>query len=269
MRLLDQRLSSNRVGTGTQSLSKGLAVQLAPDTVVLSNTVRYISQSPTGTIVYAAQGEYHCKRVIVSIPTPLNKDITFSPPLPQAKQIISEANKLGFINKICVRYSSPWWTEAGLTGMLQSFTGPVSVTRDISVSQSNLYALTCFVAGDAGRALSKLSQKERFKTVVEQINATLGKAAGLTTFPEPIAVDEHEWANDLWAQGCPCPAPPPGVMANGGKYDYEEALRAPHGKIHFVGTETAYEWKGYMEGAIRAGKRGAREVVLAVGKAKL
>jgi monoamine oxidase len=34
--------------------------------------------------------------------------------------------------------------------------------------------------------------------------------------------------------------------------------------VHFVGTETASEWKGYMEGAVRAGERGAKEVVEAL-----
>ena len=230
---------------------------------MLSNPVRYIEQSPTGAVVHAAKGRYVCKRVIVSIPTPLYKDIIFDPPLPKDKQSLSQQNKLGFINKICVRYSSPWWRTAGLTGMIQSFTGPISVTRDISIDQKQHYALTCFCAGDAGRALSKLSQQERFKIVTDQIKATLGVAAGIEV-PEPIAIDEHEWAHDLWSQGCPCPAAPPGVMSQ-----YENALRSTHGKIHFVGTETAYEWKGYLDGAVRAGKRGAKEVVQALNAAKL
>lgn len=147
--------------------------------------------------------------------------------------------------------------------MIQSFTGPIGVTRDISVDQLDHYALTCFCAGDAGRSLSKYTQTQRFKIVTEQIKATLGAAAGIDV-PEPIGIDEHEWAHDLWSQGCPSPASPPGIMSQ-----YEEALRAAHGKVHFVGTETAYEWKGYLEGAIRAGKRGAEEVVRALAASKL
>jgi monoamine oxidase len=37
-------------------------------------------------------------------------------------------------------------------------------------------------------------------------------------------------------------------------------LRAPHGRIHFAGTETAIHHIGYLEGAIEAGERAAREV---------
>lgn len=48
--------------------------------------------------------------------------------------------------------------------------------------------------------------------------------------------------------------------------DVGKALRAPFGAIHFVGTETSFEWKGYMEGAVRSGERGAAEVIEALGK---
>lgn len=37
-------------------------------------------------------------------------------------------------------------------------------------------------------------------------------------------------------------------------------IREPVGRIYFAGTETATEWSGYMEGAIQAGERAAREV---------
>ncbi len=37
-------------------------------------------------------------------------------------------------------------------------------------------------------------------------------------------------------------------------------IREPHGNVFFAGTETAVEWSGYMDGAIEAGERAAREV---------
>jgi len=35
-------------------------------------------------------------------------------------------------------------------------------------------------------------------------------------------------------------------------------LRAPCGRIHWAGTETASVWAGYMDGAIRSGEAVAR-----------
>ncbi|MEQ2245003.1 hypothetical protein ILYODFUR_023014, partial [Ilyodon furcidens] len=43
-------------------------------------------------------------------------------------------------------------------------------------------------------------------------------------------------------------------------------LREPVGRLYFAGTETASEWSGYMEGAVQAGERAAREVLASMGK---
>jgi monoamine oxidase len=42
-----------------------------------------------------------------------------------------------------------------------------------------------------------------------------------------------------------------------------DQVRVPVGRIHFAGTETSTYWTGYMDGAVRAGERAAREVVRA------
>jgi monoamine oxidase len=33
--------------------------------------------------------------------------------------------------------------------------------------------------------------------------------------------------------------------------------------VHFAGTETSDYWQGYMDGAVRAGERAAREILAA------
>jgi monoamine oxidase len=38
-------------------------------------------------------------------------------------------------------------------------------------------------------------------------------------------------------------------------------LRQRVGRIHWAGTETATVWNGYMEGALEAGERAARDVL--------
>jgi monoamine oxidase len=39
------------------------------------------------------------------------------------------------------------------------------------------------------------------------------------------------------------------------------AIRKPVDMIHWAGTETSTFWNGYMDGAVRSGKRAAREVL--------
>ncbi len=51
---------------------------------------------------------------------------------------------------------------------------------------------------------------------------------------------------------------PPGVWTSLGP-----AIRAPEGRIHFAGTETATVWSGFIDGAIESGERVAEETAAA------
>jgi monoamine oxidase len=65
-----------------------------------------------------------------------------------------------------------------------------------------------------------------------------------------------DWDREIYTGGCPVGLMPPGVML-----EYGQALRAPVGRIHWAGTETATAWTGYMDGAVQAGKRAAAEAL--------
>ena len=245
-------LTSHRV-LGSQGLSLGLANLLPPDAIRLDAAVLSIEEMDGMIRVATTRGLLQSKRVIVSVPTPLYKLIRFQPPLPLSKTELSEQNVIGYTNKVHALYAEPWWRAVGLCGLVQSFIGPIIVTRDSSVDGTGQYSLTCFLVGQPGRDLSRVSQEKRFAAVLAHIQRTFGKYFAV---PKPIAMLEHEWWNDDWAQGCPCPVAPPGTTVL-----HEASLRAPHGGVHFIGTETAFEWKGYMDGAVRSGIRGAQEVL--------
>ena len=84
---------------------------------------------------------------------------------------------------------------------------------------------------------------------------------------KPIEVFEQEWSKEEYSKGAPCPVSGPGVLS---KVGGEEAgvLRQSVRNLHFVGTETSTVWAGYMEGAVRSGVRGAKEVVEALTKTR-
>lgn len=250
-----------RVAQGVQSFSKGLAAELEQGALVLMSPVRKIEQITGGVRVTSARGTYEASRVIVSVPTPLYNEITFDPPLPADKVEMCNTTKLGDYGKMVVFYKTPWWRASGLTGMSQTHQGPFGVTRDSSVDADGHYSLTCFMVGRPARVWSEKSPEARKQEVVTKIQQLFSPFAKVE---EPIDYIEQIWKNEQWSQGCPCPAMPPGGLTK-----FEHVLRAPAGRIHFVGTETAFEWKGYMEGAVRSGERGAQEVLLSLNKAKL
>lgn len=133
--------------------------------------------------------------------------------------------------------------------------------RDTSVDGEGQFSITCFMVGEPARRWGELPRAERDKAVLDQIEKGFGKFAKVE---QPLEIMEQEWMKEQWSQGCPCPVMPPGVMTELGN-----ALRSSVGRLHFVGTETAYEWKGYMDGAVRSGERGANEVLQKLRAAKL
>lgn len=52
-----------------------------------------------------------------------------------------------------------------------------------------------------------------------------------------------------------------GIAGPGTLLAYGDRLRAPVGRIHWAGTETATFWNGYMDGAVRSGERVAAEIL--------
>lgn len=261
-----------RSKTGSQPYSEGLASLLTPGSVLLSSPVVAIRQTAGGTLVSTANGlALRGKKVIVSVPTPLYRDITFSPPLSGAKLALSSATRLGYFSKVILVYAAPWWTDTGLAGLAHSFNttatggegtratgnglGPITLIRDTSDAEAGVHALTCFAVANAGREWSNLAAAKRRALVLAQV-AEIYSDVDRELIYAPVEVFEQEWSKEEWSKGCPCPVTGPGVMSSVG-----HAIREPFGNVHFVGTETSVVWKGYMEGAVRSGERGAAEVV--------
>jgi monoamine oxidase len=233
---------------------------MVPGSVILETPVLRISQSALGATVTTEDGtRYRCKKAIVSIPTPSYKDIILTPPLPLDKQKYSSNTTLGYYAKMILLWDKPWWRKSGFCGMSQSFVGPSSVTRDTSDDQLGQFSLTCFIVGGPGRQWSELNPEGRKEAILSQLVTTFGKEHE-NEIRAPVEVFEQEWIKEAWSRGCPCPYAPPNLMT-----DVGTALRQPFDAIHFVGTETSFEWKGYMEGAVRSGERGAAEVIEALG----
>ena len=67
---------------------------------------------------------------------------------------------------------------------------------------------------------------------------------------------ETDWTVLPWTGGAPVTFMPSGVLSSAGS-----ALREPVDRLHFAGTEAAPMWSGYIEGALRAGKIAAGDVL--------
>ncbi|KAI4740012.1 FAD/NAD(P)-binding domain-containing protein [Aureobasidium sp. EXF-12298] len=247
-----------RIRQGMQLFSKGLAGDIPEGVIRLSTAVTAINDNTgDGTVKVHSQGNViNTRKVITTVPTPVLRNISFSPDLPSDKRIWIEATTYGYYTKAMMVFRKPFWVEKGFCGLTQSFAGPAGVIRDTSSPADDKHILTCFLGGTPGFAWSALSDTDREKALLAQIAQLFD--VGDIAEREFIQLVTYEWSKDEYSGfGCPCTGLPPGVLSKvgGGR------LREQWGDVHFAGTETAGEWKGYMEGAVRSGERAAAEVI--------
>lgn len=148
-------------------------------------------------------------------------------------------------------YERPFWRERGLSGLVTSVSGPVSVGFDNSPPDGSPGVLLAFLEGSAARAAADLPRERRRRLVADCFARFFGPEAA-----EPIAYVDRAWGADEWSRGCYG-----GFMAPGAWTDHGSALREPIGPIHWAGAETATVWNGYMDGAVSSGRRAAAEAL--------
>ena len=245
-RLVDDRT----IKGGPQQICHHLANELT-ECLHLENPVYAIEQYDSKVVVYSKTGKFEGRYVIVAIPPNLTKKINYKPALPKARHQLAKQMKMGEIIKCILIYQTPFWREAGLSGMMVTDEGPLESTFDCSPEDGSCGALVGFIMGHQAREWSQSSPQARQEAVLEQLIGFFGPRAA-----KPLEYIDMDWIQENWTGGAYYAFMPPGVMSA-----YGQALREPVGCIHWAGTETAVHWNGSMEGAIRSGERAATEVL--------
>ncbi|MEV6324548.1 FAD-dependent oxidoreductase [Nocardia sp. NPDC051787] len=216
----------------------------------LGAAVTSIRQQADGVRVGGAFGDVHAEHVIVAVPPAIAGRIAYDPPLPAARDQLTQRVPMGSVLKSFAVYERPFWRDDGLTGQSLNLHDPVPVTFD-ATRPGGPGVLGALVPGRAAQRLAALPASERRAVIVGSLVRAFGHAAR-----DPIEWHEKVWADDPYVRGGYGAYFPPGVLTTLGS-----ALRQPVGAIHWAGSETATEWSGYIEGAIRSGERAAAEVL--------
>ena len=219
--------------------------------VLLNSPVVRIARSGSSVTVQTPTGAVTGKRVIVAIPPTLAGRILYDPPLPRLRDQLTQRMPQGTLMKVEAVYDTPFWRDKGLTGQVVSEGGPVKVTFDASPEGGSPGIMMGFVGGAEARTWQQRSEAELRTAVLDQYAHFLGEEART-----PRDVLQFNWTTEAWSAGCPVAVLGPRTLV-----DFGTALREPVGRIHWAGTETSTYWNGYMDGAVRSGKRAAAEVL--------
>jgi len=234
---------------GSQLVSIEMAKRLA-GSVMLNAPARRIVQSPTGVVVECDGGSFAGRHVVVAMPPALAGLIDYQPALPPLRSQLTQRFPSGSYAKVEAVYDKPFWRDSGLTG--QAFGDQtVGATFDQTPPDGSPGVLIGFIGGNYARQWYTLDADGRRQATLESFATYFGSAA-----LQAQDYVEGMWTSDIWSRGDPVGSAPPGVLIGFGT-----ALRAPVGRIHWAGTETADYWIGYMEGAVRSGQRAAQEVL--------
>ncbi|RKG91755.1 flavin monoamine oxidase family protein [Corallococcus terminator] len=248
---IENGAQAERFVDGAQSLSLRLAEALPPDRVVLSAPVRAVLQDARGVTATTTDGRtVRARYAVVATPPALAERIDFGADLPAGRRRVHADLPMGSVIKVVATYAHPFWREAGLSGEAVSDVGPVRLCFDDCGPGGHHPALVGFFLGDTARAWTGRPAGDIHRAALEGFARFFGPQA-LT----PVAVAELNWKAEAFSTGCYVGLPRPGTLTAIG-----EALRAPFGRVHWAGTETAIEGCGYIDGAVESGERAATEI---------
>ncbi|MCH5645087.1 MULTISPECIES: FAD-dependent oxidoreductase [unclassified Gordonia (in: high G+C Gram-positive bacteria)] len=217
--------------------------------MVYNAPVRTIATSGGIATVTSDAGTFRGRKVIVAMSPAISDQIDYRPGLPASRVGLTRGYHMGAVSKFAALYRRPFWREKGLSGQVYGDGRPIDVTFESYAEDRHI--LMGFISADAMRRLDRAPAHQIVRECIGNFVDYFGPEAR-----DFIDYGIFKWDLEPWSRGGPVAVSSPGTLTRFGP-----ALRAPVGPIHWAGTETADYWTGYMDGAVRSGKRAAREVL--------
>lgn len=238
---------------GSSQIPLRLAAALG-ERVVLDSPVQTIEHTADSVTVTCRGGLVaRGKRVIVALAPTLAGRILYDPPLPGQRDQLTQRMPQASAHKAFAIYDEPFWRADGLNAQLISDVGPARMSNDSCMPEGSggPGIILAFFEGESARVAGRWPEAERQAALKDELGRHFGPRAA-----KPNLIVEGAWVERQWTRGCYNANPGPC-----GWIHFGEALSAPIGPISWAATETAQEWSGYMEGAVDAGQRAAREAL--------
>jgi monoamine oxidase len=233
----DSGLEAFRIRGGNARLPRAFARSLR---VELGQRVSSLEWSTSGVRVTVGVRTVEADHCVLALPLPALRPIEFQPALPDILRAAVEELQYGAATKTLLRYRRRVWRSAGLSGdaLTDLSAGTVWEASDRQPGREGV--LISYAAG------------ARKPPLPEAAAADLD-----AVFPGSIKAHDRgvraDWATDPLTGGS-YTAYAPGQVTR-----FWDAVRTPFGRVTLAG-EHADAYTGYMEGAIRSGRRAAARI---------
>lgn len=243
----------DRIDGGLQGLAQAWVewLQDKGSALMLDQAVRVVAQDDSSVKVMTDGSTFRARRAIITTPPALACRIEFHPAMPSDRLAWCQSMIPGRVIKCFAFYSKPFWRQNGLSGQVASDRPPVHVAFDATPPDCPMGILLGFIEGRQAQRWSEKGQSERQQAIVAAFSRWFGPEAS-----QPIDYVDHDWTVEQWSRGCYAGVAGPGVTTS-----VAHCCKHPMGRVHWAGTETADQWMGYIEGAIRSGIRAAKEII--------
>ena len=237
---------------GGNDLIPGALADALPD-VRLNAAVQAIRIQPDEVAVTYKQNDSHLTInsafAILAIPLTTARLIKFNPPLPSAHQSMVDEVSYGAVTKVLIEYRKRFWNDMGWNGRLTTDSPIVITWFATSHIQGEGGVITAYTGGAPGEKLSALSDEERTRVAVVEIEKAFPGSSDLIEHTATIA-----WQNEPFTRGSYMALAPGQVTA------HWRTLFEPVGRLFFAG-EHASPIQGFMEGAVESGQRVAASII--------
>ncbi|HWI74889.1 MAG TPA: NAD(P)/FAD-dependent oxidoreductase [Baekduia sp.] len=226
----------DRLINGTKSLVDALAADSDAD-IRLGSPVASVEQNDEDVTVTTRSGESFTGRsAVVAAPVNVWSDVTFAPPLSAPKREVSAEPHPGRAVKVWALLENV--PDEGVSGWGFG-QGCNWFFRYSRLPEGDLY-----VGFSGGYDLD-----------VTDVEAVQRAARVFAPEARVIKVDAHDWRANEFFKGTPL------IHRPGEARRYFSALADREGRVLFAGSDVAFGWNGWMDGALESGARAAREVL--------
>ncbi|MFN9726529.1 flavin monoamine oxidase family protein [Acidovorax sp.] len=235
---------------GTEALAHHLAARLG-DALVLNAPVTNIQRHGEWVTADSTTGVYRARHLIVAVPPQLYKDVGLLGLLTEKRRKVIAGYMHGKVIKTILVFESPWWRDLGASGRVLSPDSIFNSTIDSSPANGSVGILVLFSTAASAIHLGRMAAEgDRIAKAVAWLRTLSDRS-----IPEPIAARSIDWNADSYSLG--------GYASHRGmgSWGLVPDLFAPVHRVHFAGTETAAEWRSFMEGALQSAERAADEVL--------
>jgi monoamine oxidase len=234
---------------GSQQICERLA-ETEGVTVLTGTPALTVEWGAHGVRVLHGAGSVVGRALVLAVPPSAGDAIRFSPELPVRRRQLHQRAAIGREMKFQIRYSRPFWRDAGLSGEI--FDADLGcLAFDGTRPGDESATMVGFIGGFSYDSWIEKDPAERQARFVELLADAFGPEA-----TAPLSYIEMDWTSEPFTMGAPVVYMPPGLLSAAGS-----ALVGSVGPIHFAGTEAAPMWTGYMEGAVQAGEAAAAQIV--------